>query len=79
MELESFKIDHLSKILKEFCTENKLPYLSADDLLHDKTIIKTQQQTMWLFHYCQWWDECINNPHDIWGNRKKNIMSSQNV
>ena len=62
MELESFKIDHLSKILKEFCAKNKLPYLSADDLLHDSTIIKTQQQTMWLLRYCQWWDGCINNP-----------------
>ena len=59
MDFESFKIEHLSNILKEFCTENKLPYLSADDLLHDSTIIKTEPQTMWLLRYCQWWDECI--------------------
>ena len=41
MTFESFKIEHLSNILKEFCTENKLPYLSADDLL-TITIIKTE-------------------------------------
>ena len=62
MELESFKIAHLSNILKKFCASESLPYMSADDLLHDPTITKTPLQTKWLQFYCEWWNECIINP-----------------
>jgi hypothetical protein len=62
MKLEAFKIAYLSNILKKFCTNESLPFMSADDLLHDPTIIKTPLQTKWLQYYSRWWDECITNP-----------------
>ena len=62
MELEAFKIAYLSNILKKFCTNESLPYMSADDLLHDPTIIKTPLQTKWLQYYSRRWSECIINP-----------------
>ena len=62
MELESFKIAYLSNILKKFCKNESLPFISADDLLHDPTITKTPLQTKWLKYYCEWWNECIINP-----------------
>ena len=62
MTYEEYKIKKLSFVLQQFCTLNGLPFMCAEDLLHDHSVSKTPYQIGWLKFYCELWSECIINP-----------------
>lgn len=43
--------------LEEFCKDNGLPYMSADELLHEPDI--TNEECQWLVDYCDRWMEML--------------------
>lgn len=47
---------HLTDCLKEFCREQKLPYMSADDLLMTHGTKMTDYQYQWMFHFIRVWE-----------------------
>ena len=62
------RLDFLSNVLRDFCTLNDLPFLSADDLLyerdnHNQAICYnklTSEQEDWLSCYINIWDIVVN-------------------
>ena len=62
------RLDFLSNVLRDFCTLNDLPFLSADDLLyesdnHNQAICYnklTSEQEDWLSCYINVWDIVVN-------------------
>ena len=62
------RLDFLSNVLRDFCTLNDLPFLSADDLLHESDnygeadcyIKLTSEQEDWLSCYINIWDIVVN-------------------
>ena len=54
------RLDFLSNVLRDFCTLNDLPFLSADDLLYDSSNELTDYQRDWLRAYCSTWDIIAN-------------------
>ena len=62
------RLDFLSNVLRDFCTLNDLPYLSAGDLLHESdnygkadcyTKLTSEQQD-WLSCYINVWDIVVD-------------------
>ena len=70
--LASTKLDFLSDVLKDFCEQQELPFMSADDILYGnkRFLIEGQLVTLrdtltaystnWLEKYIQVWDVVIN-------------------
>ena len=62
------RLDFLSNVLRDFCTLNDLPFLSADDLLYESDNQNqaicynklTSEQEDWLSCYINIWDIVIN-------------------
>ena len=62
------RLDFLSNVLRDFCTLNDLPFLSADDLLYESIHYKdadchtklTSEQEDWLSCYINVWDTIAN-------------------
>ena len=48
------KLDFLSDVLGDFCEQQELPFMSADDLLYGQ-IVTTTKQKLWLHSYMQLW------------------------
>ena len=62
------RLDFLSNVVRDFCTLNELPFLSADDLLYESDNNSemdcytklTSEQEDWLSCYINIWDIVIN-------------------
>ena len=62
------RLDFLSNVLRDFCTLNDLPFLSADDLLYESInngeadcyTKLTSEQEDWLSCYINIWDIVVN-------------------
>ena len=53
-------LDHLTDLLFDWCSINKLDYLSADDLYIGYYNELTQSQRDWLTNYIAIWDLSAN-------------------
>ena len=63
-------LDHLSDLLFDWCSINKLDFLSADDLYIGYYNELTQSQRDWLTNYIAIWDatqefEVYNKTHKL--------------
>ena len=50
-------LNQLSDLLFDWCSINKLDFLSADDLLHVSYSELTIDQRDWLYNYIELWDK----------------------
>ena len=50
-------LDHLSDLLESWCNSQQLPFMSADDLLHESYNELSQPQRQWLIKYISIWDD----------------------
>ena len=50
-------LNHLSDLLFDWCSDNKLDFLSADDLLAVSYSELTIEQRDWLYNYIELWDK----------------------
>jgi hypothetical protein len=50
-------LNHLSDLLFDWCSINKLDFLSADDLLTVSYSELTIDQRDWLYNYIEIWDK----------------------
>ena len=49
-------LSFLSTVLEDWCQLNAVPFMSADDILHDDTINLNVKQRDWLHRYIDIWD-----------------------
>lgn len=60
MENNSKDINKLSAELWQWCNANKLPQMSADDILYGSLGEElTPEQRQWLVDFCERWDRVI--------------------
>ena len=59
-------IAELCNQFEEFCLKNNFPFISADELLSEETIKKTEEQRIYLKNFLINWDNAtefeLNNP-----------------
>lgn len=48
--------EELTENYQTWLIENNFPQMSADELLYDRSIIKTLEQENYLFEFIQKWD-----------------------
>lgn len=49
-------VKELCNVFQEFCINNNLPFMSADELLCEETIFLNQSQKEWLKDFINIWD-----------------------
>ena len=54
-------LQFLTTVLNIFCSNNGLPFQSADDLRHNYQITLTKYQENWLEQYGKVWDIVVEN------------------
>ena len=67
-------LDHLTDLLFDWCSINKLDYLSADDLYISSYNELTQSQRDWLTHYIAIWDLVETNSRNIVTNKLETFI-----
>ena len=53
--------DQLSQQYLDWCVENGLPQMSADELLVEETVPKTPEQRKYLVSFIERWDSVSTN------------------
>ena len=54
-------LQFLTTVLNNFCSNNGLPFQSADDLRHNYQITLTKYQENWLEQYGKVWDIVVEH------------------
>jgi hypothetical protein len=61
----SDKIGHLVSEYESWLKQNNLPEMSADELLYDESIEKTEEQKKYLQDFIQRWDNAIEMDEEV--------------
>ena len=61
MSVITSQLDFLSEVLEDFCNNNNIELMSADDILYGSSDNElTDYQKDWLRNYIEVWDTIVN-------------------
>jgi|TARA_B100000131_G_C17806439_1_gene487794 hypothetical protein len=61
MSVITSQLDFLSEVLEDFCNNNNIELMSADDILYGSSDNElTDYQKDWLKNYIEVWDTIVN-------------------
>ena len=61
MSVITSQLDFLSEVLEDFCNNNNIELMSADDILYGRSDNElTDYQKDWLKNYIEVWDTIVN-------------------
>ena len=61
------QLEFMTEVLSDYCTVEKLPFMSASDILALYHSILTESQREWLRNYIEIWDVIQENENQSYG------------